>query len=95
MRVFILHVCGAVKVDLAELEHHRFAARDHQGRAPLSLFVRQLRLGQIQIGLEGRAPDGLCPFRGDFGRNPHGELDGMRSGHWHLPLMPRPTTDRR
>ena len=85
---------GAVKVDLAELDHHRFGARDHQGRAALSRR-EQVRLGQIQIGLEGRAPDGLCQFPGDFGRHPHGESDGMRSGHWHLLLMPRPTTARR
>ena len=88
-------MCGAVKVDLAELDHRRYGARDHQGRAALSLFVRGVRLDRIQIGLEGRAPDGLCQFPRDFGRHPLGELGGLRSGHWHLLLMPRPTTDRR
>ena len=58
-------------------------------------FSRQVRLGQIQTGLAGRAPDGLCQFPGDFGGHPHRESDGMRLGHWHLPLMPRQTTDRR
>ena len=86
---------GAVKVDLAEVDHRRYGARDHQGRASLSFVVRQVRLGQIQVGREGRALDGLCQFPRDYGRHPHGELDGLRSGHWHLLLMPRRTTDRR
>ena len=89
MRVFILHVCGAVKVDLAELDHRRFGARDHQMRASLSFVVRQLRLGQIQAGREGRALDELCQLPRDLGRHRHGELDGLGSGHWHLLLMPR------